>query len=175
MSRGLGISRLGAPIMNGIKQFALRANTWYSGSAVTTTSPLASSTGASHAVICCRLAIMLRWVSIAPLGTPVVPPVYCRKARSVGSTSATSACAPRAERERPLNRTACGSRHAGTALLDVAQHEIDERARAAAQQVADAGDDDVLDRRARRATSRSMLAKFSSTTIASAPESASWW
>lgn len=25
---------------------------------------------------------MLRWVSIAPFATPVVPPVYCRKARS---------------------------------------------------------------------------------------------
>ena len=30
------------------------------------------------------LATRLRWVSMAPLDTPVVPPVYCRKAISCG-------------------------------------------------------------------------------------------
>src|SRR5258708_11847192 len=33
---------------------------------------------------CSRLARKLRWVSMAPLLTPVVPPVYCRAARVSG-------------------------------------------------------------------------------------------
>src|SRR3546814_20117876 len=30
----------------------------------------------------CTVAVMLPWVSMAPLGWPVVPPVYCRMAAS---------------------------------------------------------------------------------------------
>ena len=33
-----------------------------------------------------KLATRFRWVSIAPFGTPVVPPVYCSTARSSGAT-----------------------------------------------------------------------------------------
>ncbi len=41
---------------------------------------------------------MFRCVSIAPFATPVVPPVYCRKAMSsrAMATSANGAAAPRA-------------------------------------------------------------------------------
>ena len=38
--------------------------------------------GRAHAAACSVFAIMLRCVSIAPLARPVVPPVYCRNARS---------------------------------------------------------------------------------------------
>ena len=37
-----------------------------------------------------ELDTRLRWVSIAPLGTPVVPPVYMRQARSAGSVATGS-------------------------------------------------------------------------------------
>ena len=45
------------------------------GNAVTTTSPLSASTGASHSEDCVMLATMLACVSITPLGSPVVPEV----------------------------------------------------------------------------------------------------
>ena len=38
--------------------------------------------GLTHARDCIRLAMMFRCRSIAPLATPVVPPVYCRNAMS---------------------------------------------------------------------------------------------
>ncbi len=38
-----------------------------------------------HAFTCRRLAQRLAWVSIAPFGEPVVPPVYCSAARSSGA------------------------------------------------------------------------------------------
>ena len=41
---------------------------------------------ANHAVTCVQLATRLRCVSMAPFEMPVVPPVYCRTARSVGLT-----------------------------------------------------------------------------------------
>ncbi len=60
---------------------------------------------------------MLRWVSVAPFATPVVPPVYCRKA----SSSAVST-ASRCGRRRPWasasrNRIAPGIEKAGTSFL----------------------------------------------------------
>ncbi|KAG0890811.1 hypothetical protein G6F32_017554 [Rhizopus arrhizus] len=63
--------------------FAVSAKMWYSGRAVMITSlPGSMPEVDSHADACCMLAIRLRLVSIAPLATPVVPPVYCRKAMS---------------------------------------------------------------------------------------------
>jgi hypothetical protein len=41
--------------------------------------------GLVHATVCTTLAKMFAWVSIAPFGVPVVPPVYCRTARSSGA------------------------------------------------------------------------------------------
>ncbi len=43
---------------------------------------MSRSAGAATASICFTLAVRLRCVSMAPLGTPVVPPVYCSTARS---------------------------------------------------------------------------------------------
>ena len=53
-----------------------------------------ASIGAFQASTCNTLATRLRCSSIAPLATPVVPPVYCRKAMSSGPT------ATRRERQR---------------------------------------------------------------------------
>ena len=41
-----------------------------------------SNAALHQAVICSTLATKLPCVSIAPLATPVVPPVYCKKAKS---------------------------------------------------------------------------------------------
>ena len=38
--------------------------------------------GSSQADVCCKFATMLPCVSMAPFATPVVPPVYCKNARS---------------------------------------------------------------------------------------------
>src|SRR6266511_3400916 len=43
--------------------------------------------GLVHASVWMTLAKMFPWVSIAPLGVPVVPPVYWRTARSSGLMS----------------------------------------------------------------------------------------
>ena len=67
------------------RPFAVNAKMWYSGSAVMMISSPYFTLVPIHAAACCMLATRLRWVSIAPLATPVVPPVYCRKARSCGS------------------------------------------------------------------------------------------
>ena len=65
------------------RQFAVSAKMWYSGSAVITTALFCSlKNGWIHAADCSTFATMLPWVSMAPLETPVVPPVYCRKAMS---------------------------------------------------------------------------------------------
>ena len=47
---------------------------------------LLRSVPANHAMTCMQLATRLRWLSMAPLEIPVVPPVYCKTARSVGLT-----------------------------------------------------------------------------------------
>ena len=58
--------------------------------------------------------MILRCVSIAPLATPVVPPVYCRKARSSGAS-----CTDCSVREPPAasasrSQTGEGSLYGGT-------------------------------------------------------------
>ncbi|MCY1534406.1 hypothetical protein D9M68_697760 [compost metagenome] len=45
-------------------------------------SPTRASAGWNQASACKTAAMMLRWVSTAPLERPVVPPVYCRNAMS---------------------------------------------------------------------------------------------
>ncbi len=84
-SRGFVISTLRAPSGRKARQLLVSAKMWYSGSAVITMRPPpAWSAGLIHASACSRFATMLRWVSMAALATPVVPPVYCRKAMSSG-------------------------------------------------------------------------------------------
>ena len=98
-SRGLVISTFCAPIFDEDVRLPVSAKTWYSGSGMTTVSSPSCRSRAIQAATCCRLATMLPWVSIAPLATPVVPPVYCRKAMSswVSGTS-SSDCAGRRQR-----------------------------------------------------------------------------
>jgi hypothetical protein len=88
---------------------------------------------------------MLRWSSVAPLETPVVPPVYCRKATSPGESFGLLR-AP--GRDRVVERHRARQRPGRDHLLDAADDEIDDHA-LEAEQIAHAGDDDVLDRRLR--------------------------
>ena len=71
MSR-VGDQQVLAPILKKVRQFAVSEDV-ISGKAVTMILALLH-VGAIHAWACCRLAMMLPWVSIAPLATPVVPP-----------------------------------------------------------------------------------------------------
>ena len=57
------------------------AKTWNSGNAPST---LSGSFGSKGSIMSTWIALLARlaWLSIAPLGVPVVPPVYCSSARS---------------------------------------------------------------------------------------------
>ncbi len=63
------------------------AKTWKKGRIpITRSAPISSEVVQS--LICWTLMLRLAWVSIAPLGVPVVPPVYCSTAMSrLGSMS----------------------------------------------------------------------------------------
>ncbi len=90
MSRGLGTSQLWAPIEKQVRKFTVSAKMWYSGIAVTTTSPPGTRLSGEIALNCMTFAIRLRCESAAPLDRPVVPPVYCRKIRSSPVTATRS-------------------------------------------------------------------------------------
>ncbi|MNC38080.1 hypothetical protein D3C75_866700 [compost metagenome] len=81
---------------------------WYSGSGVISTSLPSSRLSAISAWHCSMLAIRLRWVSMAPLATPVVPPVYCSTATSPGCGWASRSGRPRPRSSTSVNFTACG-------------------------------------------------------------------
>ncbi len=68
------------------------------------------------ATTCRVFATMFRCVSTAPLETPVVPPVYCRKATSSPDTSTGSSFSEAPFASASLKRTAPGSEYAGTIL-----------------------------------------------------------
>jgi hypothetical protein len=80
-------------------------------------SPPATQSLLIQAEDCCMFATRLRCVSIAPLATPVVPPVYCRKATSSGrmSTSGSAFASPSSSAWR--KRTACGRWNSGIAFF----------------------------------------------------------
>ena len=63
------------------KRLAVNAKMWYSGKAVSTHSSSFFMNVPPMASICCTLCSKLLCVSMAPLLTPVVPPVYCSTAR----------------------------------------------------------------------------------------------
>ena len=92
---------------------------------------------------------MLRWVSIAPFATPVVPPVYCRNAMSsrVTSTGLNGAVAPRASAARKA--MAPSMRQAGTIFFTRLTTKLTIQRFGRRQQVADLRRDHVLDRRVR--------------------------
>ena len=62
----------------------MNAKMWYSGRAVSTHSSSSFMNEPPMASICCTLWSKLLWVSMAPLLTPVVPPVYCSTAKASG-------------------------------------------------------------------------------------------
>ncbi|MNC33566.1 hypothetical protein D3C75_819660 [compost metagenome] len=91
--RASGTSQFSAPAEKPISRLIVRANTWNSGSAVTTTlSPSGSNMSGRNARACMMLAMRLRWDSAAPFEGPVVPPVYCRKSKSLPVSSTGVSC-----------------------------------------------------------------------------------
>ncbi len=115
-SRGLVISTLRLPhFMN--DSVEVRQKMWYIGSGAMTISAPSLKLTEIHMPVCSRLARMLRWVSIAPLATPVVPPVYWRKAMSSLFTSTGSKRAERPRSSAARSVMAPSMRHAGTIFL----------------------------------------------------------
>ena len=95
---------------------------------------------------------MLRCVSIAPLATPVVPPVYCRNAMSSGPIGTSSQRLPAAVLARHVREVDRAARCATPApcfftclTTRLTSSRLERR-----QQVADLGRDHVLDRGARQ-------------------------
>ena len=87
-----GNSTSSAPISTEKSSTAVSAKTWKNGS----TAIVRCGAGKSTPIClrcCSALAVRLRWLSIAALGVPVVPPVYCRTARSSGASVTTSGAA----------------------------------------------------------------------------------
>ena len=87
---------------------------------------------------------MLRWVSIAPLETPVVPPVYWRNARSPPASLHCSGRRPAARVERVIPADHAVDPEPGHELLDVPHHEVHQRRLREAEHVAEAGHHHVL-------------------------------
>ncbi|MNV58911.1 hypothetical protein D3C71_1513070 [compost metagenome] len=71
-----------------------------------TSLPISIPEAEIQAEACCMLATRLRLVSIAPLATPVVPPVYCRNATSSWSISTLGRVWPLPSFSAWLKRTA---------------------------------------------------------------------
>ena len=104
MSRGLGIRTFLAPNFMKVRQFPVSAKMWYSGRAVMTISRPSSRPVPTQLDTCWRLATRFPWVSIAPFDTPVVPPVYCRKAMSLVAERRRRQAVRAAGRERVRER-----------------------------------------------------------------------
>ena len=114
-----GSSTSSAPISMPMFITTVMAKTWNRGSTpMMRSSP--SFVSGSHMATWRALAAMLAWVSMAPMGMPVVPPVYCRtamssrgemsagwKSPSLSVSSAKATCSPSsgssAMRPRPRN------------------------------------------------------------------------
>src|SRR5882672_10384723 len=85
-----------------------------------------ASAGCSQASFCSTLAKMLRWSRVAPLETPVVPPVYCRKATSsrviVGLVNFQAA----AGGDGVVEAAGVGAHQARPHFLEAGDHQIDD-------------------------------------------------
>ncbi|MCY1453757.1 hypothetical protein D9M71_707690 [compost metagenome] len=81
---------------------------WYSGNGVMRISQPSCRFEPISARHCSMLATRLRWVSIAPLATPVVPPVYCNTATSLACGLASVTGWPLPSARVSLKRTARG-------------------------------------------------------------------
>ncbi len=171
MSRGLVINRLAPPICRNTRQFALSAKMWYSGIAVTTISWDSRRLVPSHADACSMFATMFLCVSIAPLATPVVPPVYCRKAMSSWPISIFGSVLMLPRVSASLKRTSWSMRYFGTIFLTwrTTRLVISDFGKPSMSPIAVVTT--CLTEGACGSTSASVAAKLSSTTIALAPES----
>ncbi len=171
-SRGLVTSTIRLPhFMN--DSVAVRQKMWYIGSGAMAISVPSLKQGEIHAPVCSMLARMLRWVSIAPFDTPVVPPVYCRNAMSsrATSTGCNGAFVPRASAAR--NLIAPSIRHAGTIFFTRLMTKLTIQrfltgSRSPTWVVITCSTDVFA------STCCRVLAKFSTMTMALAPESLSW-
>ena len=117
---------------------------------------------------------MLRWVSIAPFETPVVPPVYWRNARSSPASSTSSTAAPRPAESASSQRIAASIRNGGTSFLTRRTMKFTSTFLGKLSM----SPSPVTTTRSIPVSSihsSSTCPKFSSTTMARAPESASWW
>ena len=115
---------------------------------------------------------MLRWSSIAPFATPVVPPVYCRNAMSSRPTSTAFSSWRAPSAMTSLNRSAFGSSYAGTIFFTwrTTRLTIAPFNPSMSPSVATTTCFSLV----RPTTCCSTEAKFSRMTITSAPESLSW-
>ena len=110
---------------------------------------------------------------MAPLATPVVPPVYCRKATSscVCGTGVKGSLAPSAS--TVLKRVARGSSNAGTIFLTWRTTKF-TRLPLAKPSMSPMEATTTCSTAVRASTCCSVLAKFSRMMMALAPESRSW-
>ena len=177
MSRGLGIRMFIAPMRMPHMAQAVSAKMWYSGSAQTMVSgSLAGRVfrrGWAHASFCSRLPTMLRWVSVAPLDTPVVPPVYCRKATSDAFSSTGVSFMPAPCDSASLKRTALGSEKAGTIFFTLRTTKLTITP-FSPPSISPMLATTMCLTLVRGSTCSRVVAKFSRMRMASAPESFSW-
>ena len=176
MSRGFTIRTFSAPMRMPHIAHAVSAKIWYSGSAhtIVTCSPaVCFMHGSAQASVCSTLAITLRWVSVAPFETPVVPPVYCRKATSSTLSSAGLNGMRSPWASASLKVTMFGSENSGTIFLTLRTTKL------TSMPFTPPSISPMLATTTWRTgvlpiTFCTVWAKFSSTMIASLPESVSW-
>ena len=131
-----------------------------------------SSTGFTQARACSTFATMFRCSSIAPFATPVVPPVYCRNAMSSCDSGTRSSVRRRPSASTSDRWTALAIDQGFTIFFTRRTTKLTSTPFAPSSSPIDVTITCftfVLPR-----TSASVCAKFSSTTITSAPESTSW-
>jgi len=116
---------------------------------------------------------MLRFSSIAPFDTPVVPPVYCRNAMSSGLISTRASVMPAAARSTWLKRSALSNWYAGTIFFTLRTTKLTSAPLAAPSRSPIAATTTCFTG-VLAITCSSVCAKFSRITIALAPESLSW-
>ncbi len=91
---------------------------------------------------------MVRWSSVAPLATPVVPPVYCSTATSSGPRLGPAERHRPAGGDRVVELEVTGQRPGRDHLADRAHDEVDNQALGKAQKITERAHHDMLHRRA---------------------------
>ena len=155
------------------RQFAVSEKMWYSGRAVMMVSSPWRTLSPIQALAWSMLAIMFSWVSMAPLATPVVPPVYCRNATSAWPRSSLGGLCFAPLSRASGKRMARGSENGGTAFLTCLSTKLikapfGKPSRSPIPVVT------TCSTSVPSSTSCTVAAKLSTTTMALAPESSSW-